>query len=59
VEAEAEIENIKAMMVGEMEFPVNDELSALKGVILYPSRIKCAVQARTALANGLDGGVGS
>ena len=55
-EAETEIDNFKAMMVGEMEFSENDELAALKGVIRYPSRIKCAVLAWTAFSNGLYSG---
>ncbi|MEW6637918.1 MAG: Fe-S cluster assembly sulfur transfer protein SufU [Actinomycetota bacterium] len=54
-EAEKEIEGFKAMMVGEREFPENDELAALKGVIRYPSRIKCATLPWTAFQNGLKG----
>jgi nitrogen fixation NifU-like protein len=42
------------MMVGEKEFPEMDDLAALKGVIQYPSRIKCATLAWTAFQNGLD-----
>jgi nitrogen fixation NifU-like protein len=53
-EAEAEISRFKAMMVGEEEFPVMDDLAALKGVIQYPSRIKCATLAWTAFQRGLD-----
>ena len=52
-EAEAEIEGFKAMMVGEREFPEMDDLAALKGVIQYPSRIKCATLAWTAFQRGL------
>jgi nitrogen fixation protein NifU and related proteins len=54
VEAEAQIKDFKAMMVGEKEFPEMDDLAALKGVIQYPSRIKCATLAWTAFQNGLD-----
>ncbi len=53
-EAEAEISRFKAMMVGEEEFPQMDDLAALKGVIQYPSRIKCATLAWTAFQQGLD-----
>jgi nitrogen fixation protein NifU and related proteins len=52
-EAEAEIERFKAMMIGKEEFPELDDLAALKGVIQYPSRIKCATLAWTALQKGL------
>jgi nitrogen fixation NifU-like protein len=52
-EAEAEIEGFKAMMIGEKEFPETDDLAALKGVIRYPSRIKCATLAWTAFQKGL------
>jgi nitrogen fixation NifU-like protein len=41
-------------MVGEEEFPQMDDLAALKGVIQYPSRIKCATLAWTAFQQGLD-----
>jgi nitrogen fixation NifU-like protein len=44
------------MMVGEEEFPEHDDLAALKGVIRYPARVKCAVLAWTALQNGLEEG---
>ncbi len=54
-EAEAEIQGFKAMMVGEREFPQMDDLAALKGVIQYPSRIKCATLAWTAFQRGLGG----
>jgi nitrogen fixation protein NifU and related proteins len=52
-EAEAEISRFKAMMVGEEEFPETEDLAALKGVIQYPSRIKCATLAWTAFQRGL------
>ena len=52
-EVEAEISRFKAMMVGEEEFPEVDDLAALKGVIQYPSRIKCATLAWTAFQHGL------
>ncbi len=52
-EAEAEISRFKAMMVGEEEFPEMEDLAALKGVIQYPSRIKCATLAWTAFQRGL------
>jgi nitrogen fixation NifU-like protein len=54
-EAEKEIQGFKAMMVGEQEFPEMDDLAALKGVIQYPSRIKCATLAWTAFRQGLEG----
>ena len=53
-EAQAQIEDFKTMMVGEKEFPETDDLAALKGVIQYPSRIKCATLAWTALQRGLE-----
>jgi nitrogen fixation protein NifU and related proteins len=53
-EAEAEISRFKAMMVGEESFPEMDDLAALKGVIQYPSRIKCATLAWTAFQQGLE-----
>ncbi|MGH3148683.1 MAG: Fe-S cluster assembly sulfur transfer protein SufU [Rubrobacter sp.] len=52
--AEKEIKSFKAMMVGEEEFPEMDDLAALKGVIQYPSRIKCATLAWTAFQKGLE-----
>ncbi len=57
-EAEAEIERFKTMMVGKEKFPEADDLTALKGVIQYPSRIKCAMLAWDAFYRGLkdDGG---
>ena len=53
-EAEKEIAGFKAMMVGEKQFPETDDLTALKGVIQYPSRIKCATLAWTAFQQGLE-----
>ena len=53
-EAAAEISHFKAMMVGEEEFPETEDLAALKGVIQYPSRIKCATLAWTAFQQGLE-----
>ncbi len=53
-EAGAEISRFKAMMVGEEEFPEMEDLAALKGVIQYPSRIKCATLAWTAFQKGLE-----
>ncbi len=53
-DAEKEISDFKAMMVGEKKFPEMDDLAALKGVIQYPSRIKCATLAWTAFQKGLD-----
>jgi nitrogen fixation NifU-like protein len=59
-EAEAEIETFKEQMVGKKEFPELDDLAALKGVVKYPSRIKCAVLAWSAFHEGLSkGGRGS
>ncbi len=54
-EARAEVARFKAMMVGEEEFPETEDLAALKGVIQYPSRIKCATLAWTAFQRGLEG----
>ncbi len=54
-EAEAEISQFRAMMVGEEEFPETEDLAALKGVIQYPSRIKCATLAWAAFQQGLEG----
>jgi nitrogen fixation protein NifU and related proteins len=53
-EVEAEVERFKAMMVGKEDFPEADDLAALKGVIQYPSRIKCATLAWTAFQKGLE-----
>ena len=52
-EVEVEIKAFKDMMTGDREFPNEDELSALKGVIQYPSRIRCATLAWNALQQGL------
>lgn len=54
-EAQAEISRFKRMMTGEEEFPEGDDLAALKGVIQYPSRIRCATLAWEALQQGLEG----
>ncbi len=54
-EARAEVARFKAMMVGEEEFPETEDLAALRGVIQYPSRIKCATLAWTAFQRGLEG----
>lgn len=53
-EAEEEIKRFKNMMTGEEEFPEMDDLAALKGVIQYPSRIKCATLAWNAFQQGMD-----
>lgn len=53
-EAGAEIEDFKSMMIGDKAFPEQDELTALKGVIRYPSRIRCATLAWTAFQQGID-----
>ena len=55
-EAEAEIETFKEQMVGKKEFPELDDLAALKGLVKYPSRIKCAVLAWSAFHEGLSKG---
>ena len=55
-EAETEIRGFKEMMTGDREFPEYDELSALKGVIQYPSRIRCATLAWNAFQQGLEDG---
>ncbi len=52
-EAEKEIKGFKAMMVGETDFPEMDDLAALKGVIQYPSRVRCATLAWDAFYRGL------
>jgi nitrogen fixation NifU-like protein len=43
------------MMTGDEEFPEEDELAALKGVIQYPSRIRCATLSWDAFSRGLGG----
>ena len=53
-EARAEVARFKAMMVGEEEFPETEDLAALRGVIQYPSRIKCATLAWIAFERGLE-----
>ena len=58
-DTQAEIERFKTMMVGEEEFPEADDLAALKGVIQYPSRVKCAMLAWDAFKQGLGSGVSS
>lgn len=52
--AEEEIRHFKNMMTGDREFPEHDELAALKGVIQYPSRIKCATLSWNAFQQGLE-----
>src|SRR5215218_4861068 len=52
--AKAQISHFKSMMVGDREFPEQDDLAVLKGVIQYPSRIKCATLAWTAFQQGLE-----
>ncbi len=52
-EAEREIKGFKSMLVGEREFPEMDDLAALKGVIQYPSRVRCATLAWDAFYRGL------
>jgi nitrogen fixation protein NifU and related proteins len=52
-EAESQIKSFKNMMTGDEEFPEEDELAALKGVIQYPSRIRCATLAWDAFERGL------
>jgi nitrogen fixation NifU-like protein len=58
-EAAAEIARFKTMMVGKEEFPEADDLAALKGVIQYPSRVKCAMLAWDAFKRGLGPGAPS
>ncbi|MGB3680852.1 MAG: SUF system NifU family Fe-S cluster assembly protein [Rubrobacteraceae bacterium] len=53
-EAEEEIRHFKNMIVGEEEFPEQDELAALKGVIQYPSRIRCATLSWNAFQKGME-----
>lgn len=54
--AKTKIKEFKDMMTGDREFPDEDELSALKGVIQYPSRIRCATLAWTAFQRGMEAG---
>jgi nitrogen fixation NifU-like protein len=51
--AEEEIRHFKSMMTGDKEFPEMEDLAALKGVIQYPSRIKCATLAWSAFQQGV------
>lgn len=53
-EVETGIGEFKGMMTGEKEFPEMDDLAALKGVIQYPSRIRCATLAWDAFQRGLE-----
>jgi nitrogen fixation NifU-like protein len=53
-EAEAEIAGFKARMTGDGEFSDTEEISALGGVVRYPSRIRCATLAWTAFEEGLE-----
>ena len=53
-EAEEEIAGFKARMTGDGEFSDTEEISALGGVVRYPSRIRCATLAWTAFENGLE-----
>jgi nitrogen fixation NifU-like protein len=60
-EAEALIREFRGMMAGEVD-PTEDELGdlvALKGVVKYPIRIKCAVLAWDVLQEALGGGEGT
>jgi nitrogen fixation NifU-like protein len=57
-DAETMIKEFRAMMAGEAE-PDEDEfgeLVALKGVVKYPIRVKCAVLAWDVLQEALQGG---
>jgi nitrogen fixation NifU-like protein len=57
-DAETMIKEFRAMMAGEAE-PDEDEfgeLVALKGVVRYPIRVKCAVLAWDVLQEALQGG---
>jgi nitrogen fixation NifU-like protein len=59
-EAEALIKDFRGMMAGEVD-PTEDEfgdLIALKGVVKYPIRIKCAVLAWDVLQEALSGDEG-
>lgn len=53
-EVEGEIDLFSARMRGKEEFPEMEEMAALKGVIKYPSRIKCATLAWSAFREGLE-----
>jgi nitrogen fixation protein NifU and related proteins len=55
-EAKVLIDEFKRMISGEREFPDDDEyfeLSALKGVIKFPVRVKCATLAWNTVKNGI------
>ncbi len=55
-EAKVLIDEFKRMMSGEKEFPESDdyfELSALKGVVKFPVRVKCATLAWNTAKNGI------
>ena len=57
-DAETTIKEFRAMMAGEAE-PDEDEfgeLVALKGVVKYPIRVKCAILAWDVLQEALQGG---
>jgi nitrogen fixation NifU-like protein len=57
-DAETMVKEFRAMMAGETE-PDEDEfgeLVALKGVVKYPIRVKCAVLAWDVLQEALQGG---
>ncbi len=59
-EAEKLIGDFRGMMAGDVE-PDEDEfgeLVALKGVVKYPIRVKCAVLAWDVLHEALNGGAG-
>jgi nitrogen fixation NifU-like protein len=60
-EAEAMIHDFRQMMAGDLD-PSDDEfgeLVALKGVVKYPIRVKCAVLAWDVLQEALTGGEGT
>ncbi len=55
-EAKLFIDDFKKMITGERAFPDDDayfELSALKGVIKFPVRVKCATLAWNTVKNGI------
>jgi nitrogen fixation NifU-like protein len=57
-DAETTIKEFRAMMAGEAEPDEEEfgELVALKGVVKYPIRVKCAVLAWDVLREALQGG---
>ena len=60
-DAEALIHDFRQMMAGDLD-PSEDEfgeLVALKGVVKYPIRVKCAVLAWDVLQEALGGGEGA